>query len=154
MKYEKTALTYEQAKEKALKYLDYRSHSEYEIREKLRHAGADTDIIERVAEFLTEYKLIDDTDYAKRYSRDLQNLRRLGKARIRTELKKKGIKNDIIEIAISDLPEQSEELLFELVKKRMKGDINNRDKVLRYFLYRGYCLDEIKKCINSINFEE
>lgn len=153
MEYEKKALTYEQAKEKALKYLDYRSHSEYEIREKLKHAGADTDIIEQVCEFLTEYKLINDTDYSKRYSRDLQNLKKLGKARIRKELKKKGINNDIIEITLSELPEQDESILFELVKKRMKNDINNRDKVMRYFIYRGYSLDEIKNCINNINFD-
>ena len=154
MDYEKKALTYDEAKEKALKYLDYRSHSEHEIREKLMHAGAETDIIEQVCEFLLEYKLINDTDYAIRYSRDLQNLKRLGKARIRSELKKKGIENDIIEIALSELPEQEEAMLFELVKKRMKGNMVNREKVMRYFLYRGYSYDEIKNCINNINFED
>lgn len=154
MDYEKKALTYDEAKEKALKYLDYRSHSEYEIREKLKLAGAEADIIEQVCEFLLEYKLINDTDYAIRYSRDLQNLKRLGKARIRNELKKKGIENDIIEIAVSELPEQDEGMLFELVKKRMKGNMVNREKVMRYFLYRGYSFDEIKNCINNINFED
>ncbi|MBQ3038903.1 MAG: RecX family transcriptional regulator [Clostridia bacterium] len=45
-------------------------------------------------------------------------------------------------------------MLFELVKKRMKGNMVNREKVMRYFLYRGYSYDEIKNCINNINFED
>ena len=72
MKYreETKPLNYDDAKEKALRYLEFRSHSEKELSDKLRRAGADDDIIQQIMTFLREYKLVNDLDYARRYSRD------------------------------------------------------------------------------------
>ncbi len=153
--FENKTLNYNEAKEKALKFLDFRSHSEKELKDKLKRAGAPDDIISDVIDFLNEYRLIDDTEYAKRYARDLQNLKRYGKNRIKSELVIKGIKSYIIDEVIAELPEQEENLLFELVKKRLKGDFEkkNCDRVMRYFIYRGYQPDEIKSCINDLKAE-
>lgn len=154
MKYreETKPLNYDDAKEKALRYLEFRSHSEKELSDKLRRAGADDDIIQQIMTFLREYKLVNDLDYARRYSRDLQNLKKFGKNRIITELKIKGISYDIIDTVISELPQAEDNILEEMIKKRLKDnfDKKNKDKVIRYFIYRGYQFDEIKECINKL----
>ena len=48
-------LTFEQAKDKALRLIEFRSHSEKELREKLKHAGAEAEDIDSVVEFLLHY---------------------------------------------------------------------------------------------------
>lgn len=154
MKYreETKPLNYDDAKEKALRYLEFRSHSEKELSDKLKRAGADDDIIQQIMTFLREYKLVNDLDYARRYSRDLQNLKKFGKNRIITELKIKGISYDIIDTVISELPQAEDNILEEMIKKRLKDnfDKKNKDKVIRYFIYRGYQFDAIKECINKL----
>ncbi len=149
---EPTVLNYEEAKEKALKCLEFKSYCEKELSDKLKHSGADTETANKVICFLKEYKLINDLDYARRYSRDLQNLKKFGKNRIITELKIKGLSSDIIDTVISELPQQEDNILEELIKKRLNGnfDKKTKDKAIRYFIYRGYGLEEIKNCINKL----
>lgn len=153
--YEKISLGYNEAKEKALKYLEYRSHSEKELSDKLKQKGASDQVICEVIEFLHEYKLVDDLEFAKKYAHDLVNLKKLGKSRIKTELFKKGINQEIINSVLYELPEEDEDVLFELVKKRIRGNLEkkNFDKVMRYFIYKGYSPDKIKECIKRCEGE-
>ena len=150
-KYEKKEMDFRQTKEKALRLLEFRNHSTGELIKKLKIAGALDEDIEKVIEFLKEYNLINDREYAKRYALDLKNLKKYGERRIRSELLTKGISSEYIEEAISELPEFEEDELFELVRKRLKGDFEkkNKDRVLRYFLTRGYSFDEVKRAIEK-----
>lgn len=151
-RYEKKEMDYSQTKEKALRLLEFRNHSSGELKRKLTVAGASEDDASKVIEFLKEYNLINDREYAKRLALDLKNLKKYGERRIRSELKSRGILSEYIEEAIGELPEFDEEELVRLVEKRLKGDFEkkNKDKVLRYFLNRGYSFDEIKRTIEKI----
>ena len=157
-KYEKKPMDYNKTKEKALRLLEFRTHSKKELEVKLAHAGANSEDITRVIEFLQEYNFINDKDYAKRYAMDLQNLKKIGKRRIYLELNKKGLDAEFIEEAISNLSQTDEDELLKMVDKKIKGDFDkkNKDRVIRYFLTRGYSFDEIKRCINQLDrgFEE
>lgn len=147
----KYEMDYSRTKEKALRLLEFRNHSSGELKRKLTVAGASLEDISKVIEFLKEYNLINDREYAKRLALDLKNLKKYGERRIRSELKSRGILSEDIEEAIGELPEFDEEELVGLVEKRLKGDFEkkNKDKVLRYFLNRGYSFDEIKKAIEK-----
>lgn len=147
----KYEMDYSRTKEKALRLLEFRNHSSGELKRKLTVAGASDEDVSKVIEFLKEYNLINDRDYAKRLALDLKNLKKYGERRIRTELKSRGIITEYIEEAIGELPEFDEEELIRLVDKRLKGNFEkkNKDKVLRYFLNRGYCFDEIKRAIEK-----
>lgn len=150
------SLNYEQAKNRALKILEYRSHSEREMRDKLKRAGAGSDDIERVLDFLREYRFVDDGDFAKRYARDLKNLRKLGKRRVRAELIKKGIAPELADDAVSELDWGAEDVLTPMVRKKLAGDFEqkSRDRCMRYFITRGYGFDEIKRAIENVKAEE
>ncbi len=151
-KYEKKELDFSGAKEKALRLLEFRNHSSGELKKKLKIAGASDEDIEKVIGFLEQYSLIDDREYAKRLALDLKNLKKYGERRIRSELLSRGINSEFIEEAISELPEFEEDELILLVEKRLKGDFEkkNKERVLRYFIGRGYSFDEIKKAIEKI----
>lgn len=149
-------LTAIETKEKALRCLEYRSHSEKELRDKLKNAGAREEDIPDVMEFLKEYGFINDAEYAKIKARDLQNLKKYGKHRIIAELKFRGIASEYIDEAIEELEADEREELYPLVERKLGNDFDrkNIDKVVRYFSYRGYSYDDIKSCIEQIKDEQ
>ena len=93
--------------------------------------------------------------YAIAKAKDLKNLKKYGKRRIKSELYSKGIDAEYVEEAVSYLDEDEEDMLLPLVEKRLKGDFEkkNIDKCIRYFMYRGYGFSDIKNCIDNIKEE-
>ena len=154
-KYEKKELTYEEAKDKALRLLEYRAHSEKELADKLKIAGAQEYDIEEILNFCRNYGFVDDKKYAVAKARDLKNLKKYGIRRIRSELYSKGIDAEHVEEAIAELDGDEEDVLLPLVRKKLGGgfDKKNVDKCIRYFLYRGYEFSDIKNCIENIKTE-
>ena len=153
---EKKVLNYEQTKDKALRLLEFRAHSEKELKDKLKRAGGLDEDIERAIDFCREYGFINDELYAKRKAKDLQNLKKFGKHRIKAELSQKGISAQFIENALLELDEEEEDRLYPLVKKKLCGNFEkkNIDKCIRYFIYRGYGFNDIKNCIENAKTEE
>lgn len=148
----KKELNAAEAKEKAIRLLEFRSHSEKELCDKLIRAGASREDLPEITEFLKEFGLLNDGEYAKRLARDLQNLKKYGKRRIASELKAKGISAEDAEVALSELEDYDDSVLEELVARRLKGDFDkkNIDRVIRYFICRGYGFDSIKACIERL----
>ena len=141
-----------EAKEKALRLLEFRAHSEKELCDKLIRAGANADDLPPIIEFLKEYNFLNDADYARHLARDLQNLKKLGKRRIKDELWSKGIRSEDIEEALLELPDDDPDELLPLVARKIGGnfDKKNIDRAIRYFLYRGYGFDDVKLCIEQL----
>lgn len=153
---EKKELSAGEAKEKALRLLEFRSHSEKELSDKLIRAGANRVDLPPIMEFLKEYGFLDDAEYAKRLARDLQNLKKLGKRRIAEELKMRGIRGEDLENALAELADEEGDALLPLVERKLGGDFEkkNVDRAIRYFLYRGYGFDDIKACIDRLKTED
>ncbi len=152
---EKKELSKSQAKEKALRLLEFRSHSEKELRDKLIRCGAKAEDLPEIFEFLREYSFVNDAEYAKKLARDLQNLNKYGMRRIREELKFRGIFGEDLENAILELSDEEEEQLLPLMERKLSGnfDKKNIDRAIRYFAYRGYGFDDIKSAIERIKGE-
>lgn len=153
---EQKELTFEQAKDKALRLLEFRAHSERELTDKLKRAGAKDEDIDEILDFCRNYGFVDDRSYAIRKARDLKNLKRYGIKRIKSELYAKGIDAEYIEEAVSELDDDEGEMLLPLVEKKLGGNFEkkNIDKCIRYFIYRGYSFGDIKNCIDTIKYEE
>ena len=152
---EKTELSKSEAKEKALRRLGFRSHSEKELWDKLIRAGANADHLPEIFEFLREYSFVNDAEYAKKLARDLQNLNKYGIRRIREELKFRGISGEDLENALSELSDEEEEQLLPLMERKLSGNFEkkNIDRAIRYFAYRGYGYDDIKSAVERIKGE-
>ena len=153
---EKKILNFEETKDKALRLLEFRSHSEFELKEKLKRAGATEENIETTLEFCREYGFVNDERYAKGKAVELQRLKKYGKRRIIMELHHKGIPSDLIDAAVCELEDIEEDTLYPLVKKKLGGNFEkkNTDKCIRYFIYRGYDFGDIKTCIDRVKSED
>ena len=132
MKQEKK-LTYEQTKEKALRLLDFRSHSEAELKKKLEAAGGTE--IDSVLDFCREYKLLNDEVYAKRLASDLANLKKFGRRRIKDELFARGIDSELVENAMADLEFDESIELLPLMEKKLKNNFEIFDCLVNCFAY-------------------
>lgn len=153
MRKQKPLDTYDKVKEKALRLLEFRSHSEFELTQKLRHQGASSEHIDDTLEFCRRYGFLNDASYAERKAHDLINLKKYGIRRVKSELKAKGIKDEIIENVISSLdPDIECDALIGLVEKKLRGDFSdkNSDKCIRYFIYRGYDIYDIKDAMQTV----
>ncbi len=148
-------LTYEQAKDKALNMLAFRSHSEKELYNKLIIKGADENDATDIIEFCRKYNLVCDRTFAINKAKDLRNLKKYGKYRIKTELQQSGISSEYIEDALSQI-EDIDALSQSLVEKKLRGDFSkkNIDRAIRYFLNKGYSFHSIKECIERITENE
>lgn len=152
MKKQKPLETYEKVKEKALRLLEFRSHSEYELKQKLRHAGASDEHIEDTLEFCRRYGFVNDKTYAHHKAADLINLKKYGLRRVKSELKSKGISNTIIdEVMLEFDTDEESDILVGLVEKRLHGDFSdkNAERCIRYFVYRGYDIYDIRTAMQT-----
>lgn len=97
----------------SLKLLGYRSRTVSELRKKLLEKGYDEPVIGPVIKRLVETKLIDDEDYARRYTRDKLIFSRRGPRRIYLELLGKGVDKELIETAVKQIKIEEE---FEIAR--------------------------------------
>lgn len=149
-------LNAKETKEKALRLLEFRAHSEKELRDKLRRAGAEDTDIDSTIEFLTEYRFLNDEKYAIAKAQDLAHLKKFGKKRIASELKMRGIASEYIDEALENIEIDERETLLLLVEKKLRGDFERKsiDRTIRYFAAKGYRYEDIKACIETVRSEE
>lgn len=153
MRKQQPLTTYDAVKEKALRLLEFRSHSEKELRDKLSRSGASEENIELTLDFCRRYGFVNDAAFAKRKAQDLFNLKKLGTRRIQNELKMLGIPEEYITEALYELDsEKEQQTLLDLAQKKLRGDFTdkNKDKCIRFLIYRGYDIYAIKEAIRTL----
>lgn len=134
----------------AVRILTLRENSEKELRTKLLKKFS-PDAVEYAVKKSEELGFTDDRKFAEDYSEELYERKRYGKARIRSELIKKGIDTSIIEEVLSSLPD-SDENIMELLRKKADGaDIENpkeKRKIFSFLSRYGYSYSEINDAFN------
>lgn len=137
---------YFKAKEKALRLLDRRAHSKAEIIRKVSE-NYPKEVAVKVAERLEEIGLINDESFARIYFKELSEVKKFGIKRIKTELYKRGIAKEIIEVLSEELSDNEpyKKVLLEI--KRRPFDFSSekeKRRVFNKFLRNGYSYDDIK----------
>ena len=140
-------------REQALKLLSFKDRTEKELRDRLRDKGYSEGEIEETIEFLKEYKYIDDALYARRFAADSVKLKGHGPGRIRTELLRRGIDRDTIEIVLEEMETDPREQIETTMERRFSsadlGNPKERNRIFGYFARRGYSPRDIWGVINS-----
>ncbi len=148
------------AKSKALKYIERALKSEFQVREFLQKKEYEDNVIDRVIEFLKEYKFIDDEYYSKAFV--TQNIRIEGKRNIRYKLAKKGISEDRINNILNEFSSSDEEAVaLKLAEKKLniiyKSEKNTnkvKSKLNTFLISKGYSFDIIKSVVNKLEIKE
>lgn len=149
---------YLSAKENALNILARSQKSCGMLAEKLsRFYGEEA--VEQTIQRMLELGLLDDLDYAQRFSRDCINLRKYSKQRTVQELKKRKIPPSIIEQALEQFDEEDGEVeqIIALILKKYKSKIMDYDgleKTKAALARRGFSFTDIKEALTVIEEEE
>lgn len=149
------------AKSKALTFIEKTFKTENEIEVKLQKYNFNDKIIRRVIEFLRDYKFVDDSKYAEVYIKE--KAKKYGKSKIRYALKRKGIKDNIIDEKLNEYHDNDEAYVEGMRKMAIKkynslirveeDKFKIKRKVSSYLLGRGYSWNEIGEVLKEIFVE-
>jgi len=148
----------QRAKSSAYRYLSYRQRTVREMIDYLTRKGFEQQSISNVIELLKESGFLNDESFAKAYVDDKTRLNDLGAYRLKAELRKKGIGEELIKETLSDLEPDIEHLV-ELIQRKysssLTGDKNSTMRKAAGFLQRkGYGYEVIKKVLEKLGSGE
>lgn len=145
-------IIFENEKSKAMsrvtKYIGSSLKTQKQIRDYLRKKEYSDDTIEFVMSKLVEYNYIDDKKYAQAYV--LTYGKKYGKLKLISQLKIKGVSEEIIECVLEDNKVDSIE---SVASKYLKNNVMSYEvsqKLFRFLYSRGYEFDEINSYINKL----
>ena len=149
------ALIFESEVKKGVSYvfglLAKKPYAEREIRTKLYQKGYSSEAAQKIIETIKEYKLIDDSDYAKTY---VDSNKTKSKREIEFNLSQKGIDKHIIQNAVNDIENDDEMAKIDIITaKYMKNKpktSENLQKLFRYLQGKGFEFELIKNKISKL----
>lgn len=142
----------------SVKYIDRRLRSINELRDYLKNKEEDTIIIEEVIDKLIDYKYLDDDRFTKAFIKDKLNFTNWGDYKIKNELKRLGVNEEIIYNNISNIDDN---IYYERINKIIDKDISTnkkyggiklKNKIYNHLLTLGYSKEKVISIINNYNF--
>jgi len=144
---------------KAFFYLKFRPRSIKEVREylykKIRTTHWSREAADAVIDNLLERKILDDLEFTGWFVRQRTALKPKSQRLLTTELRQKGVSDEIIEKYFGDNEVDEEKLAMEILEKRWPRfkslDSRKRfEKATRFLMSRGYSYDLIKRTISKL----
>lgn len=146
---------YMKCKSKALKHIERSYKTEKQIYDYLLGKEFDEKTISRVMSFMYQYSFIDDEKYAQMYFKD--RIKKEGMNKIKFDLKKKGIQDNIIESIICESNNKESEGLITNGEKKIKLLLNNEKDIMNikrklydHLVRKGYAIYNVKSCVNTL----
>lgn len=142
----------------SVKYIDRRLRSIKELKDYLKNKEEDTTIIEEVIDKLIDNKYLDDDRFTKAFIKDKLNFTNWGDYKIKNELKRLGVNEEIIYNNISNIDDN---IYYERINKIINKDISTnkkyngiklKNKIYNHLLTLGYSKEKVISIINNYNF--
>ena len=119
----------EQARALCLRLLTARARTRAELEGQLTKRGYPDDVSASVLDRLADVGLIDDADFAEQWVRSRRANAGKGKRALAAELRTKGVDNDVITAALSDIDAGAErERAEQLVNDKLRRERNTEDE--------------------------
>lgn len=131
-------MNFEEAKERAVKYLVLALRTEKEVKDKLKKLNVEEDIIDEVCEYLKGLGYINDVYYTEAYLRQCEAIPKYSKYEIRMKLIQKGVDKDLVSEKIANNLNPNYEA--KIVEKLLRGKLKNMEplKQKAYLYRRGF----------------
>ena len=140
---------------KVLRYCAYQDRCTQEVRNKLATFDMPDSEKDKIVKLLVDEGYLDDERYASTFVRSKIHLKKWGVNKIRMSLKMKGISDEIISSAISEIdPEIYREELIKVLKSKKIAETDpykRRAKLARYAMQKGYEPSLVWETLKSIN---
>lgn len=142
----------------SVKYIDRRLRSINELRDYLKNKEEDTIIIEEVIDKLIDYKYLDDDRFTKAFIKDKLNFTNWGDYKIKNELKRLGVNEEII---YNNMTSIDDNIFYERINKIIDKDISInkkysgiklKNKIYNHLITLGYSKEKVISIINNYNF--
>jgi len=145
----------------ALRILMRRAHSVHEMKQKLLRR-ADSELLAQVVlARLKESGQLDDSRYAKQFTRQRTEVRKQGKFRITRDLRARGVPDRHINAAITESAESHDEtaIVRQRIERKLRsfrGEISEKKfaSIYRSLLAAGFPADLIRRELKSLTSEE
>lgn len=150
-------LTYEQALNRAAAYCSKAEHCADEVSRKVIEWGRTPADAERIVQWLRDERFIDDARYVRAFVHDKFNYAHWGRMKIAYTLRMKHLSDALIQEALAEVSDSDDylETLVSLLRNKMRGmelplSQNDRAKLYRFAMQRGYESDDIGKAIKQL----
>ncbi len=140
------------AKERALYLLQAQGRTGAQMETKLSGDGYPKEVINRVMEFLKEYRLIDDRVYTENFIR--MNQEKKSRRQIAFELQQKGVDRLDISRILEGSAQDDLAAARNLLKKRLRtadlSDLKEKNRLGAYLGRRGFSYDVIRRVMQEV----
>jgi len=141
-------------RKKALDLLAMREHATKEIRAKLIGKGIAPRLVDETLEKLAAEGLLNDERFVEAFLRSRKN-RGYGPLRIQTELRQRGINDELIADCIDPRDTHWSDSIRDVWHKRFgdhpPADIKERARQTRFLHYRGFTSEQISRLFKHVN---
>lgn len=142
------------AREKAMYLLEHRNHSKKELTDKIARTAASREAAKAAADRMEELGLVDDEAFARDYARELFLRKRYGAARVRLELRRKGIDSELIDSLLEEYGDEDAALenIRAVLDRRYAGwpeDEKTRRRAFAALQRLGYSYDLIRQALQT-----
>jgi len=134
-------------KARALRHLARREHSRAELARKLAPHAESPEALEQLLDALTAKKQMSDERYAELRAHQLS--RKYGAARIRLELKAKGVAQNIVDHVCADGELERAAAILERKYRTSTASREERARRMRFLQQRGFSHETIRKLLSS-----
>jgi regulatory protein len=134
---------------RALQLLTRRDHSRAELKAKLASEAGSAEELDGVLDTLQEQQLLCDQRYASQ--RVVSRARRYGDARLKQELRQRGVNDDDIAAALPEAGDETERCRVVWSRKfgQLPESAAERGKQMRFLQYRGFSGDAIRRVMRG-----
>lgn len=139
-------INYRKAFNKAAGFLSRRSHSAFELKNKLLKT-VDLQSAEKAVEKFTELGYLNDEDFAEELSEYLFKTKKYSRNRVKQELIRRGIDREIINRVLSEDDTDAAESIISIINKsylRKLGEEGGKQKVVAALMRKGFSYSDIK----------
>lgn len=146
------ASDFRRAKERALYLLEDRDHSFCELYEKLERTYPE-DIALEVTQKMVSLGLINDRRYGERLTRQLVEGKRYGAFRVRMELSRRGIDDDLIDELLEPYEDDTEDRLEEFARRKYYSILTDEKGVRKAkaaLVRNGYSYRDVNAVIGRL----
>ena len=143
----------EEARDKALSFLEVRPRSEREIRERLKKKSFPDEIIDQVLTRLGDVKLVDDRDFAKFWVENREGFKPRSKRALQYELRQKGVSSENITRAVKKVDETDSAYRAahsKALRYQSLDAVAFREKLSGFLARRGFDYSITKKTVERL----
>ena len=135
---------------RALGYLARREHSRAELARKLTPHAESTDQLKRLLDDLEAKKLLSDRRFTEVLARSRGE--RFGAARVKQELRSRGISDSLAREAVADLAQTEFQRAREVWRRKFDAppaDAAERARQMRFLAQRGFSAEVIRRVVGG-----